>query len=273
MKITALLENTASSPEFSAKHGLCLLIETMGRRLLFDAGPDDSFAQNADRLGVDLKSVDALVLSHGHADHGGGLPTFFERNQTAKAYAQRTAFMPYYSRALGAKTYVGLDTKLLISGRVVPTREIFRLDENTTLFSDVTGEKFLPEGNSSLYKEEGGELWQDDFLHEQNLLITEGEKTVLIAGCAHRGIVNILERAEEILGRNVDFSVAGFHLHNPVTGREESREMLEGIAGELKKRKTIHYTGHCTGAGPYQTLKNLLGEQIHFIACGQTITL
>ena len=96
MKITTLMENTACSPEFACEHGLSLYIETGKRKLLFDAGQSGAFAENAGKLGIDLRQVDAFVLSHGHYDHGGGLPRFLEVNRQAMIYVNQFAFEPHY---------------------------------------------------------------------------------------------------------------------------------------------------------------------------------
>lgn len=77
MKITALTENTSCSPFFGCEHGLSLYIVTNEYRILFDMGQTALFAENAEKLGVDLSCVDFAVLSHGHYDHGGGLKRFY----------------------------------------------------------------------------------------------------------------------------------------------------------------------------------------------------
>ena len=90
MKITTLIENTALSPAFAAEHGLSLFVETENSRFLFDAGQSGAFADNAARLGIDLRTADFAVLSHGHYDHGGGMLRFLERNRRAKIYVTKT---------------------------------------------------------------------------------------------------------------------------------------------------------------------------------------
>ena len=97
MIIRILTENTTACPELTAEHGLSLYIEANGLRILFDAGQSDAFAENAQRLGVDLSGVDLAVLSHGHYDHGGGLMRFLELNDHAPVYVSSHAFGGHYN--------------------------------------------------------------------------------------------------------------------------------------------------------------------------------
>ena len=92
-----LIENTTLSPAWVAEHGLSLLVETAGQRVLFDTGASAAFADNAERMGIDLFSVDAVVLSHGHVDHGGGLSRFLELNSHAPVWVSPYAFEPHYN--------------------------------------------------------------------------------------------------------------------------------------------------------------------------------
>ena len=95
MKITTLMENTASAECYTAEHGLSIYIETKNHVILFDSGASGAFADNAEKLGVDLGKVEMAVLSHGHYDHGGGLLRFMEKNKTAPIYMSACAFEPH----------------------------------------------------------------------------------------------------------------------------------------------------------------------------------
>ena len=91
MKIVCLLENKTALPHMETEHGLSLYIETGNKKILFDMGQTDAFAQNAEKLGISLEEVDFAVLSHGHYDHGGGLSRFLEINRHAPVFVQKDA--------------------------------------------------------------------------------------------------------------------------------------------------------------------------------------
>ena len=117
MKLWTLLENTSCREDLNAEHGLSLYLETGTRRILFDSGQSGIFADNAEKIGIDLSRVDTVILSHGHYDHGGGLLRFLEQNHTASIYASPRCFGDFYN---GTEKYIGLDPALKASDRFVP---------------------------------------------------------------------------------------------------------------------------------------------------------
>lgn len=275
MKITTLLENTACREDLCAAHGLSLYIETAAHNILFDMGPNAAFLENAEMLGIDIGAVDIAFLSHGHNDHSGGLELFCKRNPRAKVFMQESARGEYYVCTPQKCAYIGLDKALdRYADRFVTAAPHTVIDGELQLIGAVSSRRFWSHANDTLREKVGEDYPPDVFRHEQSLIVTEGEKTVLFGGCAHCGIVNILERAEELLSREVDAVFAGFHLYNPTLDESEPRETVEAIGNALAARKkTRFYTGHCTGEASFAVLKSILGARLERMSGGSTVTI
>ena len=270
MTVTVLVENRACGPA-DAAHGLSLYLQTGDQTVLFDVGPDgDLLLRNAEALGIDLRQVDLAVLSHGHDDHSGGLEAFLRANDRAPVYYQALAFQPHYSRRRTGLRNISPDPRLLAAyrDRLLPVRGTYFIDARFTLFSDVPEGGPVSGSNATLFAQEGDGLVPDRFLHEQDLLIREGEELFLIAGCAHRGIVNILRRAEALGGKAPSAVFSGFHLTNPGLGLDEPEELVRAVGTVLADFPTRYYTGHCTGDGPYRILADMLGDRLRYLSCG-----
>ena len=273
MKILNLIENTEGIPGCLFEHGLCFYVETEKHRLLMDLGPSASVLENAVRLGVDLKTVDTVILSHGHDDHGGGILPFAKLNPNAKIYLQESAFGEYYA-ARDYKPdpdYIGLAPEIRALPQVVPVRGSLKIDEELFLFSGLKGKRDLPVSNGNLRKKEGGRLVPDDFVHEQCLVITERNRHVLFSGCAHNGILNILDRFEELFGGAPDVVISGFHMMKKSAYTEKEQNVICSTAEKLKEYPTMFYTCHCTGLPAYDMMKEIMGGKIAYVHCGESV--
>lgn len=257
MRIVTLVENTAARDGLTAEHGLSLYIETGIHKILFDAGQSAAFADNAEQLGIDLSEVDLAVLSHGHYDHGGGLLRFLEINSRAPVWMNPHAFEPHYN---ASDKDIGLVPELRNS-RICFSEDRQTLGEGLSLHSRID----CPYGIRpfGLTVREGNRLVPEDFRHEQYLLIEEAGKRVLISGCSHRGILNILAYFRP------DVLVGGFHFMKLDPAGEE----LETAAAMLARYPTTYYTGHCTGEAQFDVLKDVLGERLHRLSGGLEILI
>lgn len=274
MYIRNLIENTCSNSTLHSEHGLSFYIETKKHKILFDTGASDSFAKNAQILGIDLSRVDVVVLSHGHYDHGGGLRKFLECNHTARIYIRKEAFGTFYAKDKEGLAYIGIDQELRNHPQIefVSVKELI-IDEELYLFAGVKERNLFPKSNQILKEEiPSRELVQDSFGHEQNLVIREGEEETLFCGCAHNGMVNVLKRYDEVSKGCLVKVIGGMHLMNPNTSKSTDHMIISALAEALMQRKNArYYTCHCTGVEAFTILHTIMGDQITYISTGEEL--
>lgn len=270
MKIINLIENTPGKccPRF--EHGLSFYVETTHHKLLIDTGATGTFVENAEALDVDLTKVDLLILSHGHYDHSGGILAFAAINPNARILMQKTAVGEYYHKDAIEERYIGIDKQIL----ALPQTELIDgdmvIDDEISIFTNVTGRKLWPSGNTVLKQKVGDTFIQDAFAHEEYVVITQKDKRVLISGCAHNGILNILERYEQLYGGAPDYVFSGFHMKKSSDYTEAEIRDISETGKQLKKLPTVFYTGHCTGEPAYLLLKAQMGEQLRYCHSGDS---
>lgn len=269
MKITVLMENTTKRLDMKAEHGLSLYIETKEHRLLFDMGQSDAFAENAKVLGIDLSKVDMAVLSHGHYDHGGGLKKFLSINKDADVYLTDTAFAPHFSTGHQnpEPRYIGLDKELAGNPRLIAVPDEYVIDEQLKLMTFNNGKRTYATDSYGLKMRCREQFVPDDFRHEQYLVIHENGKEIVISGCSHKGILNIMSWVQP------DVLIGGFHFMKLDPETQEGRQVLDHAAKTLGGYQSRYYTCHCTGMMQYEYLKQSLGTQLEFLGAGDVLEI
>ncbi len=266
MNIITLVENTAGAPDCLYEHGLSVYIETAHHRILVDTGQSDALLHNADVLGIDLTQVDTVILSHGHYDHSGGILPFSRINPNARIYMQRGAAGSFWHN----DHYIGIDTEILHLPQVCLLDGDFRLDDELFLFTNITGRRFFPRGNEGIVRIENGERILDDFSHEQCLVIAEDGGYTLLSGCAHNGILNILDKFRALFGCDPKRVISGFHLMKKTDYTEEEIKEFQNLAEELCTYDTQFYSGHCTG-GAFPYLREMMGNRLTALSSGMRV--
>lgn len=275
MRIINLVENEPGSSGCEAAHGLSFYVETENHKLLFDTSPSDVVLRNAHKLGVDLTAVDTVILSHGHYDHSGGILAFTEINPRAKIHMQQNASGEYYAFDGEDKgfRYIGIDKKILNLSQVQLLHGDTKLDDELQIFTVDERAFPLPSTNARLRELCGGQYIQDEFHHEQNLLLTVEEKKVLFCGCAHNGILNVMETLERKFGSDLlpDLVIGGFHLMKRTEFSEADTAEVSEIANRLKSYKAHFATCHCTGLPVFNQMKEIMGPQLTYVYSGDEV--
>jgi 7,8-dihydropterin-6-yl-methyl-4-(beta-D-ribofuranosyl)aminobenzene 5'-phosphate synthase len=282
MKVYVVSENTAvADSHFKERFGLGLCVVTDDKTILIDCGPDESFLYNMDLLGLDVTSVDYIIITHAHYDHGGGLRAFLQENKTAGIYLSQGCGLAYYSDNLQTSLYkyIGLDSDILQHNRdrLTVIKGNCRIDEHVSLFHITRYPGFFfPKMNNNLYVRKNGTYVKDDFLHEMTVLIEEDRQNHIFTGCAHSGVTNMVRTVEDETGiSDISTVIGGFHLVNPGTKTigEESRT-VEKLAEELESYHIGKIlTGHCTGDDGFQLLKSRYHGNIDRMTTGMVIDL
>src|SRR4030042_2002953 len=218
IRISTLSENTANYG-FLAGWGLRILVEVDGVRILVDTGLSFSPVHNAQLMGIDLAIIDRIVLSHGHADHTGGLREVLGIRGKVEVIAHPDVWASKYTRRAGQKEeqYIGMPfsrEELESRGaRFNLTREPIRISENVMTTGEIPMVSGYEEVENNLFIKEGDALYQDQLADDLALLIDTDFGLVVILGCAHRGIVNTLRRAQSLTGKELVYAaIGGTHL-------------------------------------------------------------
>ncbi|MCL2696950.1 MAG: MBL fold metallo-hydrolase [Oscillospiraceae bacterium] len=278
MKLLTLIENTAASDKLYTEHGLSFYIEHRGKRILFDAGASGLFAKNAARMLIDLKGLDAAVLSHNHNDHAGGLDTLLGYQPSLKIYARKAVLNGFFKKTGVFRIPAGLG-----SDYFEKRAENFVLFNNFQQLADglflMSNEVFEPHfTDRTLLMKKSGKAVPDDYSHELFMAVFPGgepeDGIVVVSSCSHSGVVNILNTVRRTWeGAPILGFVGGIHL-TAGGGRKllASHEEIERIANDIKAMDigTV-YVCHCTGQKGYERLKIHLGDQVQYLRAGEEL--
>ena len=274
MRIINLIENTEGNSVCLYAHGLSFYIETEKHKLLLDIGPSEETVYNASVLGI---CVDTVVLSHGHYDHSGGIIPFSKINNKALIYMQESALDDYYADdgedAPERFRYIGIDKKIARLQQVRLIDGDFKIDDELELFTIKQRTHKLPFTNDRLLVRREDGFHKDDFGHEHFLVIRQPGKTVLLSGCAHNGMLSILDEYMRRYGKAPDLVISGFHLMKKTEYSDAEIREIEDTAKGLNRYPTRFVTCHCTGMAAFDIMKEVMGEKLEYVHSGESVKL
>jgi len=233
-KVTVLYDNYCFSENTAADWGFSCLVEGLDKTILFDTGANpDILEKNAAALNIDVSSIDAVVISHDHWDHTGGLSWLLAKNSDLKVYLPRSASPGLAGLVKGT------------GAEPILVTEPMQICRNAWL----TGE-------------------MGDAIKEQSLTVASEKGPVVITGCSHPGIIEILLRVMEIVPRNIYLALGGFHL------KDHSDKAIRIIVNSLREMGVKNVSpSHCTGDLAIPLFEEDYGDNYIKIGTGYTVEL
>lgn len=261
IRITVIVDNRAA-PGLTAEHGLSLWIEAAGRRILFDTGQGGALEPNASALGIDLAGTDALVLSHGHYDHTGGVPGVLRTVGRVEAYCHPGAVSPHYGFREGTARAIHMPRESVMALEGMPPQRLHWVRRPVSLSEDVGVTGVIP--RETPFEDTGGPFYldpegryADPIEDDLALWIRTGGGLVVCVGCCHAGLLNTLRYVQRLNGgMRIRAVIGGFHLLG--AGRERLERTFEGLLS-LEPDQVIPC--HCTGEAATAGLLDALGPR------------
>lgn len=251
MKITVLIDNrTITDLYFQGEPALSLHIEHNNKKILFDTGYSDLFIKNAEKLKIDLKGLDYVVLSHGHDDHSWGIPLLIKHmTEGSEENATKPVFVAHPD-SLAPKRIDNHQVGATVSAAAMEaafdmrlTEEPFWLDESAVFLGRIPRENPF-EGQEPMGETFTQGAWREDHLMDDSALAFKlQEGLIIVTGCSHAGICNIVDHAIKVTGeqRILDI-IGGFHLE------KVGENQMQGTMKRLSEVNPAQvHPCHCTG--------------------------
>jgi 7,8-dihydropterin-6-yl-methyl-4-(beta-D-ribofuranosyl)aminobenzene 5'-phosphate synthase len=274
LRITVLADNYVAAPGLLGEHGLSMLIEADDKRILFDTGQGRVLLDNLAALGIALAPLDAIVLSHGHYDHTGGLPDALGDAAPRAIFIHPAAMTrKFVARERPAYRSIGMPaaSRDALSGlqeRLVWTRAVTEVVPGVWCTGEIPRAQNSEASALSFFLDEEGRE-ADPLLDDQALFVETQHGLVIVAGCAHAGVANTVNYICKLAGRTaIHALMGGLHLSRA------SRQQLEATGSALGRLNCrILAPCHCTGMSAHAYLRGRFHSLVQDVGAGSSILI
>jgi 7,8-dihydropterin-6-yl-methyl-4-(beta-D-ribofuranosyl)aminobenzene 5'-phosphate synthase len=275
IRITILSENLVGKRVGIGEHGFSAYIETDQGNYLFDTGSGHSIVANSLTLNKDLKSIRKIFLSHGHFDHTGGLPEVLKLKENVDVHAHRHIFLDRIhvikENEKKTKRFVGMPYKKgyleFLGANFILNKDFMEVEKGIFLTGEVPRKTTFEKPDPRLFSEIDGKMVQDMFLDDQSLILNTKRGLVVIFGCAHSGMINILKHVVQKTGKEKFYALMG-GTHLDFLTPEQLEESIKFL-----RKMEIERIGvsHCTGMRAAFRLHQEFGDRFFYGCVGSIL--
>lgn len=266
-RLTILCENSVAIPfGVIGEHGFACFVETPDGNYLFDTGQGFGIVQNSLALDKDLRSINAVMISHGHYDHTGGLPEVLKLKGEVNVYGHPDIFSKRIWSSGDQSRFVGIPYRRVylesLGANFLLSNELVTVGPGVLLTGEIPRHSAFEKGDSSMTAilPNGSTIHPDPLKDDLSLIVDSSKGLILVLGCAHAGMINIIEYALAQTGRDrIHAIIGGTHLG--FSSDEQFEETLKVIDHYQIERLGV---SHCTGLPKAALLHAQLGERFFF---------
>ncbi len=277
MRITIISENTVGRRIGLGEHGFSAFIETAGANYLFDTGSGHSVVKNSLELHKDLRSIKKIFLSHGHFDHTGGLPEVLKLKGRVDVHAHPGIFLDRIHLARENKTettqFVGIPYKRRylesLGANFIFNKDFVEVEKGVFLTGEVPRNSPFEKPDPMLFAEIDGKMALDVFADDQSLILNTRKGLVLVLGCAHSGMINIVNHVIQKTGKKKFYAILG-GTHLDFLTPEQMKASVKALEKvEVEKIGVCH----CTGMRAAFRLQQKFGDRFFYGHVGSSLEL
>jgi 7,8-dihydropterin-6-yl-methyl-4-(beta-D-ribofuranosyl)aminobenzene 5'-phosphate synthase len=276
-RITILCENLVGRLVGSGEHGFSAFIETGKSNYLFDTGSGRSIVPNSLALNKDLKSIRKIFLSHGHYDHTGGLSEVLKLKGKVDVHSHPHVFLDRFAvlkeEGREIKRFIGIHYKRSylesLGANFVFNTDFTEVEKGLFLTGEVPRQTDFEKPDPRLFSEMDGAMTNDRFLDDQSLILDTDRGIILILGCAHSGMINIIQHVVNKMGKEKFHAILG-GTHLDFLTPEQLEESIKSL-----KRMEIGKIGvsHCTGMKAAFRLQQEFGDRFFYGCVGSVLEI
>lgn len=263
LEIIILVNNTVEKRELLAEHGLSIYFKYNNKEYLFDTGQGEVLFSNAEKMEINLKNIDTVFLSHGHDDHSGGLNRLLQINPDVRVFAHSEIFQPKYKKTAAGLEFIGTDLDRAATSNFTAAETTIAAAAGIYNTGEITAARETYINQRYVVENEEGET-TDPFDDDTSLYIETENGIVILLGCSHKGVKNIIDEIKSKIGdRKIAAILGGMHL------KRASSEELEDLINYFNRIDfELLVPMHCTGREAAVNFKQKFADRVKLASVG-----